>query len=70
VLLSHPDVSDALVEVEADRRGRIRPVATIRPRRKVDGLSASLMRLCRERLGHHEVPRWIVIDEALAETRK
>jgi long-chain acyl-CoA synthetase len=64
-LYQHPDVAEAAVVAEPHALHGELPVAYVVPKPGADLDAASLRDWCRGRLGRHEVPRRIVLREAL-----
>ena len=64
-LYQHPDVAEAAVVAEPHALHGELPVAYVVPKPGADVDAASLRDWCRERLGRHEVPRRILLREAL-----
>lgn len=65
VLFAHPDILEAAVVGEPhDSHGEI-PVAHVVLREGAQADAAALRAWCRERLGRHEVPRKIILRDAL-----
>jgi long-chain acyl-CoA synthetase len=64
-LYQNPDVAEAAVVAEPHALHGELPVAYVVPKPGADVDAASLRDWCRERLGRHEVPRRILLREAL-----
>ncbi|WP_296806398.1 long-chain-fatty-acid--CoA ligase [Thiocapsa sp.] len=64
-LYAHPEVAEAAVVADSDARHGEIPVAYVVLRTGSSATEASLRAWCREHLGRHEVPRRLVIRDAL-----
>jgi long-chain acyl-CoA synthetase len=64
-LYAHPEVAEAAVVGDPDARHGEVPVAHVVLRAGSSATSASLRAWCREHLGRHEVPRRILVTDAL-----
>ncbi|MBK1722301.1 long-chain-fatty-acid--CoA ligase [Thiocystis violacea] len=65
VLYRHPEVVEAAVVGDPDARHGEVPVAHVTLRQEGAATSATLRAWCREHLGQHEIPRRILLHEAL-----
>ncbi len=65
VLYRHPQVAEAAVVGEPDERHGEIPVAHVVPKADATLTAAEVRAFCRDHLGRHEIPRQVIIREAL-----